>query len=346
LYRHLWLVAFLVLGLIGTSAGQDKDKKSADDKKDKKEDVKKDDKDKKDDKKAVDGGPVTLKWQFTKDKPFYQEMTTETKQTMTVMNMDVTQNQKQTFYFSWTPKEEKDKNWTIKQKIEGVKMDINIGGNPVTYDSTKDTGTANPLADFFKALVGSEFTLTVAPDGKVTKIEGREEFVKKLSSANQNMAPMLNQILSDDALKQMADPAFSIVPGKEIKVGDTWERPSKLNMGPIGTYDTTYKYTYEGKQDKLDKISVKTELKYTPPTESAQANLPFKIEKADLKSTEGSGTILFDNEKGRLASSDMTLKLGGTLTIKIGGTPTEVKLTQDQKTTVKTSDENPLKKAS
>src|SRR5207245_719382 len=111
-------------------------------------------------------------------------------------------------------------------------------------DSTKEAATANPLADFFKALVGSAFKLTVDPNFKVTKIEGRDEFLKKLVTANQQMEPMLKQILSDDALKQMADPAFSVVPNKPVKPADTWTRDSKLNMGPIGSYDTTYKYTY------------------------------------------------------------------------------------------------------
>ena len=63
-----------------------------------------------------------------------------------------------------------------------------------------------------KALVGSEFTLTVSADGKVTKVDGREDFVKKLTSANPQMGPLLQQILSDDALKQMADPTFAAVP--------------------------------------------------------------------------------------------------------------------------------------
>ena len=102
----------------------------------------------------------------------------------------------------------------LEQEIVGVKMDIQIGGNPITFDSTKDSPAANPLSDFFKALVGSEFTLTVSPDFKVTKIEGRDEFLKKLVTANQQMEPMLKQILSDEALKQMADPAFSVVPNK------------------------------------------------------------------------------------------------------------------------------------
>src|SRR5437667_5684712 len=98
-----------------------------------------------------------LEWTFEKDKPFYQEMNTKTKQTMKIMAMDnITQNQDQTFIFSWTPKDQdKDKNWIVKQKIVGVKMDIEIGGNKINYDSTNPSTTAasNPLADFFKALV-------------------------------------------------------------------------------------------------------------------------------------------------------------------------------------------------
>src|SRR5438876_7015317 len=127
-----------------------------------------------------DADAVKLEWTFEKDKPFYQEMNTKTKQTMKIMAMDnITQNQDQTFIFSWTPDEQdKDKNWIITQKIEGVKMDIEIGGNKITYDSTNPTAsTGNPLADFFKALVGSQFKLTISPDMKVTKIEGRDAFI-------------------------------------------------------------------------------------------------------------------------------------------------------------------------
>jgi hypothetical protein len=292
------------------------------------------------------GQEATLKWEFQKGKPFYQEMTTDTKQNMKVMGMDITQNQKQTFIFGWTPKEQdKDKNWIVTQKIEGVKMDIEIGGNKITYDSIKDAaGTGNPLADFFKALVGSEFELTISPEMKVINIKGRDEFLNKLIKANPQMEPLLKQILGDEALKQMADPAFAAVPNKAVKKGDTWEKKSALNMGPIGSYDTTYKYTYEGKEGKLDKIKVDTVMTYAAPGANAGGNLPFKIKAAKLESKGGSGTILFDNEKHRLEKSDMKLKLEGTLTIDIGGMTTEVSLTQDQTTTVNTSETNPAGK--
>lgn len=290
--------------------------------------------------------PVTLKWEFQKDKPFYQEMKTTTKQTMKVQGMDISQNQEQDFVFSWTPKEQdKDKNWIVNQKIEAVKMDIEMGGNKISFDSSKDVGGAgNPLADFFKTLVGSEFKLTISPEMKILKIDGRDEFMQKLTKANPSMEPLLKQILSDDALKQMADPAFAAVPNKPVKKGDTWERKSVLNMGPIGTYDTTYKYTYDGKDGKLDKIKMTTNLVYQTPGPNASGNLPFKIKEANLKSKSAEGTVWFDSDKHRLDHSELKLVLEGKLSIEIGGQTTEVDLTQNQTTEVKTSDTNPAVK--
>jgi hypothetical protein len=291
---------------------------------------------------------VDLKWKFEKGKTFYQEITTDTKQDMKVMGMNIAQNQKQTFIFSWTPEQQNDdKSWVIKQKIEGVKVDIQIGGNPMSFDSTKDTGAANPLADFFKSLVGAEFKMTVSPDMKVTKIEGRDEFLKKLVQSSPQMQPLLNQILSDEALKQMADPAFAVIPNKPVKKGDTWERQTTLSMGPVGSYVSTHKYTFVGMDEKdknLAKIKVDTSLKYTPPTAGATAGLPFQIASANLESKEATGTVLFDIARGRVSSSIMNLKLDGTIDINIGGMTSQVKLEQTQSTTMKTSDENPVKK--
>jgi len=293
---------------------------------------------------AAFGQEVTLKWDFQKGKPFYQEMTTTTKQTMKVMGMEVTQNQTQKFVFSWTPiEQDKDKNWIVEQEIVAVMMDIEIGGQKIPYDSTKDTGVSgNPLSEFFKALVGSKFKLTITPDFKVKSIEGRKEFIDKLGKANPQMLPLLETILSDEALKQMSDPAFAILPPKAVKKGDTWNDKRQLDMGPIGKYDSNNKYTYEGTEGKLQKIKVDTTLTYQPPAQSAAGNLPFKIKSANLTSKNATGTILFDNEKHRLNNSDQKMTLEGKLTIDISGQTSDVDLTQEQTTSVKTTDTNPV----
>jgi Family of unknown function (DUF6263) len=331
LRRSLFAALVVFVGLSTAALGQDKDKKADEKKTDEKSKAK-----------------VLLAWKLEKGKTFWQKMTTKTDQTMKVMNQEVKQTQTQTFYFSFTPTEEKDNTWTIKQKIEGVQMEINIGGTTINYDSIKPETTTNPLGEFFKALVGSEFTLTVAmPKDKepnVTKIEGRDDFVKKLSNANPQMQPLLNQILSEKALLEMAQPTFAALPNKEVAVGDTWTRTSTLDMGPIGKYETTYKYTYDGKEGKDDKIKVETTLKYKEPAaEGGVGGLPFRIKKAKLDTEKPStGTIKYDSSKGRIESSTLSLDLSGELEIEIGGQTTKVDLKQTQKTDVDTLDKNPL----
>src|SRR5438105_4541287 len=99
--------------------------------------------------------PVELRWKFEKDKPIYEETTTLTKSTMKLMGTDLTQSMKLTFFWSWTPKEQDaKKNWIIKQRVEAVQMESEVGGIKVEFDSVKDIASINPLSDFFRALVG------------------------------------------------------------------------------------------------------------------------------------------------------------------------------------------------
>jgi len=334
------LVLGVLIGAIVPVAGQEKDKG--------KETEKAKEKDKAPDKAA--GDKVTMQWKFEAKKSFYQKMVTKTVQTMKVMNNDVNQTQNQTFYFKWTPtKVEKDK-VTIDQEIIGVVMDIEIGGSKISYDSTKDSNANNPLGDFFKALNGSKFTLELdLKDYKVTKMDGREEFLKKLVAANPQMKPLLDTILSQEALKEMAEPIFNVVPPKEVTKGDKWNKKTSLNMGPIGNYENTYAYTFEGSEgtgDKqVEKINVLTTLTYKEPVDTAgQGGLPFKIKGAKLKSSNPVGQILFSVKKGRVEKSTTKLDLKGDLSIEIGGQTTKVELSQTQESTVETLDEDPTKK--
>ncbi|HEY8505514.1 MAG TPA: DUF6263 family protein [Gemmataceae bacterium] len=294
-----------------------------------------------------DDGLLRMQWKLEKDKPFYQEMTTRTVQHMKVMGMDVDQTQEQTFYFKWTPVEQTDGKWKIQQKIDGVKMKIDIAGNPISYDSTAAGGGANSaLAEFFRSLVGAEFTLTLDENFKVVNVEGRDAFLKKLTQANQAMEPLLKQILSDEALKQMADPTFGAVPPEPKKVGDTWTSTTTLDLGPIGTYENKHTYTYKGKDEtdkKLDRIEVTTDLTYKAPSENKEG-LPFQIDSAELKSTDPKpGVILWNPETGRVESARFEVKLDGNLKLTIGGMKTTVDLKQEQTTEMKTSDQGFIK---
>lgn len=290
------------------------------------------------------GDKIDIRWNFEKDQKIYQEMTTKTSQFMKVMGMEVNQTQEQTFYFSWEMKDkDKDGNITLVQRIEGVKLKIDIAGNPISFDSSNPTSANTSLAEFFKQLVGTEFKLTLDKDFRVTKVEGRDEFLKKLGQANQTMEPLLKRVLNEEALKQMADPSFGMLPGKPVAKGDTWTRESKLSLGPIGSYKNTYKYTLEGVENNVAKIKVESNLVYEAPTETGEG-LPFRIKSAKLNSKDAGGVILFDIKKGRMDSQEMKIKLEGDLVIDISSTETKVELKQEQSTKITTSDQPQIKK--
>lgn len=326
-------------------AAKDKDKPAKDSAKDKDkgEKDKKPEKDKEKPKETPKEGMVDLRWKFEKDKTIYQELTTKADQTMTENDKPVKQNQTQTFNFSWTPKEQDgDKNWVIVLKIEGVKMDVKLGNQELKYDSANPGAGTNPLSAFFKALVGSEFKLTISPDMKVKKAEGRDEFIKKLGGASPQMKPLLEQILSTEALTQMADPMLSALPNKEVAKDATWKTTSKLSLGPIGSYETTNDFKLDGKgKDKekdFDKISIKTTVKYTPPAQGA-GGLPFRLMKdSKLECKEGTGTVLYDPKEGRIVSMEQKLVLDGKLIVEIGGSQATVTMKQTQTVTSKTQD--------
>jgi hypothetical protein len=289
-----------------------------------------------------------LAWKFAKDKVLYQKLRTITEQKMKVQNTNVEQKQEQEFVFSWKVEDVDASKIVLQQKIESVVMKINISNNEIKYDSTAKDAPDNPLATFFKPLLGSTFRLTLDPNTmKVVKVEGREEFVKKLTDANPQIKTLLANILNDEQLKLMSEPAFTLVPdkGKKVKPGDKWQRTGTMNMGPIGSYAATYDYTYDTTEKKdtntLHKILLKTTLNYTPPQAKDAAGLPFKINSGKLETKEASGSVWFDADAGRVAESQMTVKLGGKLNVTVSDQAADVDLEMTQVTYTGTFDKNP-----
>jgi hypothetical protein len=290
---------------------------------------------------------------LTKDSPFYQKMETKVQQIIKVQGQDLTQKQDSTFYFKWTPEKQDGDKWTLKQKIEGLAMTIDISGNPISYSSLKKDqpgSTGNPgLMDFFKSLEGAEFNVTLnTKDWKVEKVDGKEDFIKKLGAGSPQMDSLLKKIMTDDALKQMADPTYSLIPDQPKAVNETWEKKQTLNLGPIGSYDVTYKFTYKGKdteKKELDHIEVVPTLAYKAPAEGTEGLL-FRIKSGTMETKPieqadqlPASAILYNPATGRIEKATISMKLRGELIVTIGGTDTKVELDQRQTTTIETKND-------
>ncbi len=259
---------------------------------------------------------------------------------MTVNNQKVTQKQNQKFLIEWNSTDDNGK-YVVTQKVVGIQMDIEIGGNKIKYYSTDAKNPKNPMTDFFEQLMKNELTFTVSSDlEKVEKIDGRDKFIKDLGDVNPQMNSLLKEILSEDALKRMAEPTWWAFPPKgEIPASKSWKKDSTLSLGPIGSYKTEFTFTLKDSKDGKDTIDVKTNLTYTAPTQ--KTGLPFTIQSADLKTEAGTGSAVFDRAKGRFDSSKLTMKLKGTLTIEVGNSKTVVELDQTQTSSSTTLDAIP-----
>jgi hypothetical protein len=259
---------------------------------------------------------------------------------MTVMGQQVKQTQTQTFVMEWTPLGKNGHgDAVLRMKLVGIKMKIDIGGVNIAYDSERDQ-PASPMSGFFKQLLGAEFKFIVnARSWTVKTVTGHVELIQKIGPANPQMEPLLQSILSEEAMIEMSRPCFAFAPTSPVRRGTAWNRSHALNLGPIGTYRTESQYTYDGKAGPYERILVRTSLKYEAPKD--KSGLPFTIKSADLKSTAGKGEILFDAARGRLVSSDVSMTLAGKLIVEIGGMETEVDLRQTQRTRIRVTDVNP-----
>jgi uncharacterized protein DUF6263 len=340
-------VIALVIGIAASVGGQEKKDPP---KVDKKDPPKVDSKPADPPKADPNAKPFQLK--LEKGKSFYQEMSTSVSQTIKVQGQDLNQKQESTFQFKWTPTKQEGDKWVVEQEVEGLKMSIDISGNQISYDSSKQDGgvtAGNPtLTQFFKALVGAKFSATLDKNQKVEKVEGKDKFIQDLGAGNQQMDALLKKIMTDDALKQMCDPSFGLTPDSPKKPGDTWKKDSTIDLGPIGTYAVSYTFKYVGpptdeekkdeKKKDTDKIEVETSLVYSAPKANPEGLL-FRIKEGKLTSTNPTkGAIFFDSKNGRISSAEISISLKGDLTVTIGGTDTKVELNQEQKTRITTQD--------
>jgi hypothetical protein len=279
---------------------------------------------------------VTLKWKFAKGDKFYLRTDSILDQTITSSGAEVKQKIEQSMLSSFTVKEKKtDDSVVLEQKIETVTVK-----------------TAGPGAEDTKppkGLEGATFTITVSPKWQITKFDGYDALIKKLSGEDAAVDKMIRAFLPEEILRASAEEAFGFLPDKAVKKGDTWERKLVYPLGPLGTLTATNKYTYEDKNKEkvngkeVERITAAMDIKYTPPMPGGAA-LGLQIIDGDLKAKDAKQTIFFDAAAGRMVQSETKMRVEGMLSYSAVGKKTEIEIKQDQTITAQVFDKDPRPK--
>jgi hypothetical protein len=274
---------------------------------------------------AAEGTKIELK--FKQDDTFYVESISNTKQTMEFAGTKQDSESDSTTVTRFKVLKSDKDGTVIEQRIESIK--------------NKTTGGAPGADKIMDALKGATFKLTLDAKGEVTKLEGYEDFIKKLSSENDATAKMIKAFMSEETLKAAASENFAFLPNKPVSKGDTWKRSQSVPLGPLGTLKGETTYTDKGPGKDGEEIALEQTLTYSPPKED-DAGLPFKITKGEMKADKASGSLVFDASKGRLVRSDMTMKMKGSLTFEVAGNATSINLEMQQTSKSKVLDKSPL----
>ena len=271
--------------------------------------------------------PVNLKWSLKEGDAFYATTTQEIDQAIKVMGQNVNQKMSTTTVARFEVKSAKSGGMQVQMTYTQVKMEGPLAA-----------AGAGAFADRFK---GASLTATFDKGFEITKLEGYDKFLDKLSDGDDMMRKIFEAVMPENAVRLMFTQVFIPAPSDKVDAGDKWSRTDKVPLAGLG--DLTNKTKYSLDSVKNDVATIKTTADVTFKAGEGNGALPFKISKADLKSDEVKGTILFDTKAGRLKSSSTTMKLKGSMTIEVQNMQIEAEIDQRATTKIEVAAKNPVK---
>jgi hypothetical protein len=272
-------------------------------------------------------GQVKLAWRFKEGDSFYAETVTGLRLTVEREGKQTVSTLDGTTVSRFTVLKREGDGAVLQQRIESSRM-TSSGDFP---------GGGEKLAGRLK---GAAFTIHVDGAGRITRFDGYDALVKKLSADNTDVARSVRQVLSEDTVKRTAEEVLVVLPPGPVNKGDKWTQQLTLPLGPLGGFKVENVYTYQKKAREGVQIGVASALTYVPPR-AGEENALFKVVRGDLKAEEAGGTVLFDPAAGRLVRHDIKVRLKGPVRVELMGNAVTMNLDQLQVTRVRVSDRNP-----
>jgi hypothetical protein len=268
-------------------------------------------------------GQVNLQWKFKEGDKFYLEEKLTGETAVTVLGQKNIEKHTQQRLSSFVVKSVSADGYVMEQRIESWKMQT-VGGFP---GAMEDGGKF--LDHLCKDAV---FLVKITKAGVITKFEGHDKLLKKIAEANTPEAEQFKLMATEDVLRSPLVMAFDLLPEKMVNKGEKWRKVSDVTIAALGKFTFTTDFTLDGKGTG-DTITSKGTIAYV--AGKGDLGMGVKLVKIDLKKNEHTGKVVFDNDKGRLVSREMTMPLTGTLTIETQGQMLDLQLDSTETRTIR-----------
>lgn len=268
-------------------------------------------------------GQVALEWKFKEGDVFYLEERTQNKVSREVFGNRTQQAHEQRRVSRFTVK---------RVGVDGPVLEQEI----LLWTAGEDGRADEKFAALFK---GTKFTVALAPDGTVRRLDGHAEILKKIPVAER---PQAEQLLTPEVFKAPLEMTFAVVPPMAVRDGERWEREFTVPVGQLGTFKIKNNYNYQAGGVDGEKIHVGGTLVLEPAKEDPGD--PPRVNRLHLRSGSLRGTVVFDRSAGRLVSYEMWMPVQATMRVENMGNPFDVVIQSEESRTVRLLSKNPLEK--
>jgi hypothetical protein len=242
------------------------------------------------------------------------------KQTVMGTKMDIKQVMSMVFRFEILDVDSKGlANCKITYDAMAMKQDGPMGSKE--FDSAKtDTEPPKEMKPI-AALVGQGFTLSIAPNGRVSNVKGADALLKKMfkdmdlpAAMRDTMEKQLKGQFGDQAIGEMMEKMLAVYPDRPVAIGESWQRQFAVTAGMPMVMDNTWtlKEVRDGTAviDVVSKITADSKAK---PMEIGPMKMKFEL------SGDQKGTIEVPLDSGWIATSKLTQDVKGN--VEMSGAP-------------------------
>lgn len=251
------------------------------------------------------GEAVTIKLDFKPGDKFLYSTSIDQKISYTE-SMSMDQSMLMEMIYAYSGEDAGNKKLSIT--YDHIMISMNSPMGKMSFDS-KDPQKSEGGMGIMDSLIGKSFSISVAPNGDIVKVEGLSDLISSLSkSSDQNTRNEISGQFSDTAVKLMMQNSFDIYPGKAVKVGETWSKKSQMGLSGVHI-DVENTYTLKSVEGNKATVSV-TSLMNLPKTDMGAAASGMQME---MKGKQ-EGTMDVDIITGQILSGKTSQDIKGTMT--------------------------------
>jgi len=254
---------------------------------------------------------VSLSWKLPVGSGFTLERVYQQKQTIEAKGKTFKQDSTNTWTTRLVVKKAADSEIILEQTI----VSVTSKHTPPPAAGSDDT-LSTQLAEKMK---GSVFQVTITPSGRVRKLDGYDDLIKKMADGKPELEKSLRFLIPETALRDGLEEALGFLPEKPVQPQGRWQRQAVDPVPPFGALKTVFEYTYLGRQDGADEIAYSMQTTFVPSTKDLGL---IRVVKGTLETMDGKGKVLFDRDKGMLIRGEKQVRIQGNLTLETPGNTT------------------------